>query len=142
VTARGSNRVSITALVATRPGATGRAWLIYRTHLDRGSGKHRREGFDETDYARLQDTATGTGRASRQAAYAITSLTSDCATAGDLARLVREQWSIEVHHHVRYDVSACAMATEDDAEWVADRVNKDSKACLTFTRYTSGTKGE
>jgi predicted transposase YbfD/YdcC len=46
-----------------------------------------------------QDTATG--RTSRQAAYAVTSLTSADATAQDLARLVREHWSIEAHHHVR-----------------------------------------
>jgi predicted transposase YbfD/YdcC len=46
-----------------------------------------------------QDTATG--RTSRQTVYAVTSLTSADATAGDLARLVREQWSIEAHHHVR-----------------------------------------
>ena len=42
-----------------------------------------------------------TGRVSRETVYAVTSLTSADATAGDLARLVREQWSIEVHHHVR-----------------------------------------
>jgi hypothetical protein len=46
-----------------------------------------------------QDTATG--RASRQTVYTVTSLTSAHATPGDLARLVREQWSIEAHHHVR-----------------------------------------
>jgi putative transposase len=57
VTARGSKRVSIAALIAARPRAAGRARLIYRTHLDRGSGKHRRKGFDETDYARLLDAA-------------------------------------------------------------------------------------
>ena len=57
VTAQGSKRVSVAALIATRPGATGRARLIYRTHLDRGSGKRRRKGFDETDYARLLDAA-------------------------------------------------------------------------------------
>ena len=55
MTAQGSKRVSIAALIATKPGATGRARLIYRTHLDRGSGKHRRKGFTETDYARLLD---------------------------------------------------------------------------------------
>jgi predicted transposase YbfD/YdcC len=49
-----------------------------------------------------QDTATGT--ISRQTVYAVTSLTSACATAQDLGRLVREHWSIEAHHHVR-DVS-------------------------------------
>jgi hypothetical protein len=57
VTAQGSKRVSIAALIATRPGTAGRAQLIYRTHLDPGSGKHRRKGFDETDYARLLDAA-------------------------------------------------------------------------------------
>jgi hypothetical protein len=57
VTAQGSKRVSIAALIATRPGAAWRARLIYRTHLDHGSGRHRRKGFDETDYARLLDAA-------------------------------------------------------------------------------------
>ena len=57
VTAQGSKRVSIAALIATRPGTAGRAQLIYRTHLDRGSGKHCRKGFTETDYARLLDAA-------------------------------------------------------------------------------------
>jgi predicted transposase YbfD/YdcC len=45
-----------------------------------------------------------TGRATRQTVYAITSLTSADATARDLARLVREHWTIEAHHHIR-DVS-------------------------------------
>ena len=40
-----------------------------------------------------QDTATG--KTSRETIYAITSLTSAQATAADLARLVREHWSIE-----------------------------------------------
>ncbi|MGH3845115.1 MAG: ISAs1 family transposase, partial [Pseudonocardiaceae bacterium] len=48
---------------------------------------------------RRQDTAAG--GTSRQTVYAITSLTSAEATAQDLARLVREHWSIEAHHHVR-----------------------------------------
>ena len=43
-----------------------------------------------------------TGKASRQTVYAVTSLTSADATAADLARLVREHWSIEAHHHVRW----------------------------------------
>jgi predicted transposase YbfD/YdcC len=47
---------------------------------------------------------TGTGKTSRQTVYAVTSLTSAHATAQDLARLVREHWSIEAHHYVR-DVS-------------------------------------
>ena len=44
---------------------------------------------------------TGTGKASRETVYAVTSLTSAHATAQDLARLVREHWSIEAHHHIR-----------------------------------------
>ena len=38
---------------------------------------------------------TGTGKASRQTVYAVTSLTSADATAQDLGRLVREHWSVE-----------------------------------------------
>ncbi len=44
---------------------------------------------------------TATGKTTRQTTYAVTSLTSANATAQDLARLVREHWSIEAHHHVR-----------------------------------------
>ena len=42
---------------------------------------------------RRQDT--GTGRTTRETVYAVTSLTSAHATAPDLARLVREHWTIE-----------------------------------------------
>jgi predicted transposase YbfD/YdcC len=48
---------------------------------------------------RREDAATG--KTSRETVYAVTSLTSAHATAQDLARLVREHWSIEAHHHVR-----------------------------------------
>jgi predicted transposase YbfD/YdcC len=44
---------------------------------------------------------TAAGKISRETAYAVTSLTSADATAPDLARLVREHWSIEAHHHIR-----------------------------------------
>lgn len=44
---------------------------------------------------------TATGKISRETVYAITSLTSAHATAQDLARLVREHWTIEAHHHIR-----------------------------------------
>ncbi|MGH3398269.1 MAG: ISAs1 family transposase [Streptosporangiaceae bacterium] len=44
---------------------------------------------------------TATGKISRETVYAVTSLTSAHATAQDLARLIREHWSIEVHHHIR-----------------------------------------
>ena len=57
MTAQGSKRVSIAALIATRPGTTGSARLIYRIHLHRGSGKYRRKSFAETEYARLLDGA-------------------------------------------------------------------------------------
>ena len=57
VTAKGSKRISLAALIATRPGTAGRARLIYRTHVDRGSDKHRHKGFTERDYARLLETA-------------------------------------------------------------------------------------
>jgi putative transposase len=57
VTAQGSKRVPVAALAATKPGAPGRARLIYRTHVDRGSGKGRSKGFAETEYARLLDGA-------------------------------------------------------------------------------------
>jgi predicted transposase YbfD/YdcC len=46
---------------------------------------------------RRQDTATG--RTSRETVHAVTTLTSAHATAPDLARLVREHWSVEAHHH-------------------------------------------
>ena len=48
---------------------------------------------------RRQDAGTGT--ISRETVYAVTSLTSSHATAQDLARLVREHWTVEAHHHVR-----------------------------------------
>jgi len=44
---------------------------------------------------------TAAGNISRETAYAVTSLTSADATTPDLARLVREHWSIEAHHHIR-----------------------------------------
>jgi predicted transposase YbfD/YdcC len=48
---------------------------------------------------RREDTVTG--KTSRETVYAVTSLTSAHATAHDLARLVREHWSVEAHHHIR-----------------------------------------
>ena len=57
MTAQGSKRVSIAALIATRCGTAGRARLIYCTHLDRGSGEYRRKSVAETEYARLPDGA-------------------------------------------------------------------------------------
>ncbi|ASU82430.1 hypothetical protein CDO52_06170 [Nocardiopsis gilva YIM 90087] len=48
---------------------------------------------------RRQDTATSS--TSRETVYAVTTLTSAEATATDLARLTREHWPIEEHHHIR-----------------------------------------
>ena len=42
-----------------------------------------------------------TKKISRESLYVVTSLTSAKATPADLARLLREHWSIEVHHHIR-----------------------------------------
>jgi hypothetical protein len=53
VTAANSPRLSLAALVATKPGHRPR--LIYRTH--RGRRGTRRKGFTEPDYAALLDAA-------------------------------------------------------------------------------------
>jgi DDE superfamily endonuclease len=53
VTGGHDTRVSLAALIATRPGCRPR--LIYRTHRGRRGGK--RKGFTETDYARFLDAA-------------------------------------------------------------------------------------
>ncbi len=49
-----NTRVSLAALIATRPGQEAR--LIFRTHLG-GRRDDRREGFTDTDYARFLDAA-------------------------------------------------------------------------------------
>jgi predicted transposase YbfD/YdcC len=51
-----------------------------------------------------------TRKITRETVYVITSLTSAQASPDDLARLVREHWHVEVHHHIR-DVTF----TEDHA---------------------------
>jgi putative transposase len=53
VTGGHDTRVSLAALIATRPGCRPR--LIYRTHRARRGD--RRKGFTETDYARFLDAA-------------------------------------------------------------------------------------
>jgi len=53
VTGGHDTRVSLAALIATRPGSRPR--LIYRTHRARRADK--RKGFTETDYARFLDAA-------------------------------------------------------------------------------------
>ena len=53
VTAQNGPRLSLAALVATKPGSRPR--LLYRTHRGRRGG--RRKGFTEADYAALLDAA-------------------------------------------------------------------------------------
>jgi transposase len=55
VTGGSNRRVSLAALICTKPGQ--RARLIYRVHAGRGHGKDQRKGFIEADYARLLDAA-------------------------------------------------------------------------------------
>ena len=54
VTARGTHRVSLAALVAVKPGQRPR--LFYRAHACHGR-KHEKKGLDEGDYIRLLDAA-------------------------------------------------------------------------------------
>lgn len=55
VTSAGTKRVSLAALICTRPGQRSR--LIFRVHQEHGPRKGRRKGFTETDYANLLDAA-------------------------------------------------------------------------------------
>ena len=84
---------------ATRENGHGRAETrtLKAAHVSRLDFPHARQAIKITRWR--QDTATG--KTSRETVYAVTSLTSADATAQDLARLVREHWSIEAHHHVR-----------------------------------------
>jgi predicted transposase YbfD/YdcC len=84
---------------ATRERGHGRAETrtLKAAHVSGLDFPHARQAIKITRWR--QDTSAGT--ASRQTVYAVTSLTSAEATTQDLARLVREQWSIEAHHHVR-----------------------------------------
>ena len=83
----------------TRDRGHGRAETrtLKAAHVSGLDFPHARQAIKITRWR--QDTPAG--RITRQTVYAVTSLTSADATAGDLARLVREQWSIEAHHHVR-----------------------------------------
>ena len=84
---------------ATRERGHGRAETrtLKAAHVSGLDFPHARQAIKITRWR--QDTSAG--RVSRQAVYAVTSLTSAEATVQDLARLVREQWSIEAHHHIR-----------------------------------------
>jgi predicted transposase YbfD/YdcC len=83
----------------TRHGRT-ETRTLKAAHVNGLDFPHARQAIKIT--RRRKDTATG--KTSRQTVYAVTSLTSAHARGQDLARLVREHWSIEAHHHIR-DVS-------------------------------------
>jgi predicted transposase YbfD/YdcC len=87
--------------VASSARGTGHGRLETRTlktgHVSHLDFPHARQAIKITRWR--QDTTTG--KTTRQTAYAITSLTSARATGQDLARLIREHWSIEAHHHIR-----------------------------------------
>jgi predicted transposase YbfD/YdcC len=84
---------------ATRERAHGRAETrtLKAAHVSGLDFPHARQATKITRWRQH----TPAGRASRQTVYAVTSLASADAAGQDLARLVREQWSIEAHHHVR-----------------------------------------
>ena len=83
----------------TREAGHGRTETrtLKTAHVSRLDFPHARQAIKITRWRK----GTATGKTSRETAYAVTSLTSDCATPQDLARLVREHWSIEAHHHIR-----------------------------------------
>jgi len=83
----------------TRGTGHGRAETrtLKTAHVSNLDFPHARQAIKITRWR--QDSATG--RTTRDTVYAVTSLTSAHATAPDLARLVREHWSIEAHHHIR-----------------------------------------
>jgi hypothetical protein len=55
VTGAHNTRISLAALICTKPGCRPR--LIYRVHTGRRQRNDRRKGFTETGYARLLDAA-------------------------------------------------------------------------------------
>jgi predicted transposase YbfD/YdcC len=83
----------------TRETGHGRAETrtLKTAHVARLDFPHARQAIKLTRWRK--DTATGTTY--HQTVYAITSLASADATAPDLARLAREHWTIEAHHHIR-----------------------------------------
>jgi hypothetical protein len=93
----------------TRERGHGRAETrtLKAAHVSGLDFPHARQAIKITRWR--QDTSAGT--ASRQTVYAVTSLTSAEATMQDLARLAREQWSIEAHHHVTFGEDAATSRT-------------------------------
>jgi predicted transposase YbfD/YdcC len=83
----------------TRDTGHGRAETrtVKAAHVNGLDFPHARQAIKITRWRK----DTSAGKVTRQAVYAVTTLTSTGATARDLARLVREHWSVEAHHHIR-----------------------------------------
>jgi hypothetical protein len=94
--------LQVPASSSTRDTGHGRTETrtLKAAHVSHLDFPHARQAIKIT--RRRQDTATG--RTTRETVYAVTSLTSAHANMPDLARLVREHWSIEAHHHQGHDV--------------------------------------
>lgn len=94
----------IPAGITTRETGHGRTETraLKAVHIDRLGidFPHARQAIKITRWR--QDTRTG--KIGRETVYVITSLTAAQATPADLARLLREHWSVEVEHHIR-DIS-------------------------------------
>jgi len=104
----------------TAPGSTSSAspstadpgWITSRSTSKHNETSHFTEFLEALDLDGAVVTLapsswrkeTATGKTSRETVYAVTSLTSAHATAQDLARLIREHWSIEAHHHQGHGV--------------------------------------
>lgn len=86
---------------ATRETGHGRieTRTLKAVHIDRLGidFPHARQAVKLTRWRQNQRT----GKIQRETVYIVTSLTSAQAGPEDLARLVREHWSVEVHHHIR-----------------------------------------
>jgi predicted transposase YbfD/YdcC len=70
---------------------------VKAAHVDGLDLPHARQAIKVTRWRQNPKTK----KISHENVYLVTSLTSAEATPADLARLLREHWSIEVHHHVR-----------------------------------------
>lgn len=81
----------------TRETGHGRAETrtVKAAHVSRLDFPHARQAIKITRWRK------DAGKVSRETVYAVTSLTSAHATPQDLARLVREHWHVEAHHHIR-----------------------------------------
>jgi predicted transposase YbfD/YdcC len=89
----------IPAACTSRDTGHGRAETrtLKTAHVDRLDFPHARQALKITRWRQVR----ASGKTTRETVYAVTSLTSAHATGTDLARLVREHWSIEAHHHIR-----------------------------------------